>query len=72
MPIFICLTTNMDIIDLKDPHAEDLPRYIHINQNDFFMRRLAIFLFINLGHSIQLAIFCLLVLSSLEYNLILS
>ncbi|XP_004496445.1 histone-lysine N-methyltransferase ASHH1 [Cicer arietinum] len=22
-----------------DPHAEDLPRYIHINQNDFFMRR---------------------------------
>lgn len=28
-----------DIINLKDSHAEDLPQYIHINQNEFFMRR---------------------------------
>ncbi|KAK7391234.1 hypothetical protein VNO78_19646 [Psophocarpus tetragonolobus] len=29
----------MDIINLKDPHAEELPQYIHINQNEFYIRR---------------------------------
>ncbi|AES62285.1 histone-lysine N-methyltransferase ASHH1-like protein, putative [Medicago truncatula] len=29
--------------EVEDPHAaEDLPQYIHINQNDFFMRRYSI------------------------------
>jgi len=33
---------NKDIVTLKDPFSEELPQYIHINQNEFFMRRLVV------------------------------
>lgn len=40
----LSLSYNKYFIDLKDTHTEDLPHYININQNDFYMRRLVIFL----------------------------
>jgi len=33
---------NKDIVTLKDPFTEELPQYIHINQNEFFVRRLVV------------------------------
>ncbi|KAL9317682.1 hypothetical protein ACSQ67_014199 [Phaseolus vulgaris] len=33
------MSINKHIVTLKDPFTEELPQYIHINQNEFFMRR---------------------------------